>query len=534
MASTYVILFTVVLIKSLVKETNMNFQWSVGANSVVKVDAFDEEYWAQACNQFKEIDLSGGDPLGRTDRFIAKKIGGGRLVRDLFYIFHKREFEIKTDVRANLEIVKGLIEQSQTLPDFPTLRETTVGNKLEAAMAAKYYAQELTKRIPDVVLDMAKEVGEEQENLDEANEKLDVLYDTKLDDQQQIDPNDPELLEAIEVVNEAQENMTEVLERLEDSMNQNEGSIMVALSDGAQKTQCDLIETLTYVKAFTRAAGGSGYEIDLESLKWAKAAAQAMPALNHFADLLGWGQRTMRGLWRNSMRSATNPAGVKAKEFNPKKVLFKEKMSLMGAFGIARKIGAQIRFGNNALMHYHREGGQEQEGLGDVYFMIDVSGSMSDKEVQTLIAIMWAMLEICRKDNRRFVACQYAGWGQYSIWSAPVDGEPADPQGLAGMLSRKYTGGTEPYQPMAELLKQIIANEVKGDLVNFTDGHFAEIDAETMSLVKKARENGTRLFTVNSGYGTNANAEAYSDLCMTVVDLYQKKEALIDLMKSIV
>jgi hypothetical protein len=326
------------------------------------------------------------------------------------------------------------------------------------------------------------------------------------------------------------------LMELDETASSSQGAIGVAVQGALEETDTQLEQVLAFVKSFTEAAGGDVSDgIDLEALKWAKRALADCPAMNDFAELLGWGQRTMRGLWRDSLKSKADPAGIKPKVYDPQTVVMTEQTAVQGGYGKAMQVDARIRLTEDKLLHYHKEGGEEQEGLGDVWFLIDVSGSMSNQEVQTIMAIAWGMIEACRKDDRGFGSIQFAGWDQFEAWQAPHKGDKADPEGLYNSLRRKFSGGTEPYGPLGHALDCIIENDQSADVVIFTDGHFGSPDAEFIGKLAEVQNDiSTRIFTVNSGGGYNEQAQKFSDLCLSVDDLYGSREKLIELMRSIV
>ncbi len=527
----------------------MSNLWQAGQDSIWKLGAFDKLFWDQACAVFKEADMSGSDnPLQSAEEFISKKIGGGRLIHDLFQLLHKRDIEQKAHTPANLAPVKTLVDMALNMDDLEAIKQTTVGNKLEAALAARDLATRLSDKMPKPLKDQAKRIEKEQEKLAAAEIALDEaleMYDNRIDEIQgngeSVEDYDTteadELIEKLrQLIEDRQGEVDEALGAYEEIETGSQGAVGLAVKGAVEETDEALDNIMTFVKAFSRTAGGNVDQgIDLEMLKWARQAVQNAPAMQDFSELLGWGQRIMRGLRRESLKATTEPAGIKAKTYNPQTVVMTEQVGLMGGYGKALQVEARTRLAEEKILHYHKEGGEDVEGLGDVIFLQDVSGSMSQREVQTILAISWGMIEACRKDDRGFTAIQFAGYRQWDAWTMPREGEAADPEGLYKSLTRKFSGGTEPYQPLEHALDLVINGDSNADIVIFTDGVFGQPTQEVLGKIDESKaKTSTRIFTVNSGGGTNAQAEKFSDLCLYVEDLYGSREKLIELMKKIV
>ena len=519
--------------------------WQSGKDSIWKVGAFDRLDWERACEIFAGEGAT-DNPLADADDYISRKIGGGHLIKDAFHLLHKRTNEKRAHVPANLQATEKVIDMAQNMGDeLDAIKSSTVGKKLESAMAARDLATRLAKKLPRDLKNGARSVEQAQEKLDAATDSLDEILDAldaELAEAFDISPDeiegayDEKIGDANGLMDKLKDELEAALAELDETASSTQGAIGLAVKGALEETDEQLEQVLAFVKSFTEAAGGdcSG-GIDLEALKWAKKALKHCPAMNDFAELLGWGQRTMRGLWRDSLKAKADPSGIKPKAYDPQKVVMTEQAALQGGYGIASQVDARIRMTEDKLLHFHREGGEEQEGLGDVWFLIDVSGSMSNREIQTIMAIAWGMIEACRRDDRGFGSIQFAGCDQYEAWQAPRKGDPADPEGLYNSLRRKFSGGTEPYQPLEYALNCIMENGQSADVVLFTDGYFATPGDEILAKIVEVQQvTSTRIFTVNSGDGNNTEAEKFSDLAITVQDLYGSREKLIELMKSIV
>lgn len=519
--------------------------WQNNRDSIWKINAFDKAYWNQACDMFAGAGAT-DNPLEDADSYLSRKVGGGRLIRDTFYLLYKRNIEKRTNVPANLQTTEKVLDMAQNMGnELGAIKLATVGNKLEAAMAARDLATRLAKKLPRDLKDDARKVETAQEKLDAATEGLDEILDVmdaelEFPGQSAVDEiegaYEQKIEEANGLIDKLEGELETALAEMDENASSAQGALGVAVKCALEESDEQLEQVITFVKAFSNIAGGDCSDgIDLEALKWARKALQDCDTFSDFSDLLGWGQRAVRGLWRDSLKSKTDPAGIKSKSYDPQKVLQSEQLALQGGLGQAMQVDARLRLTEDKILHFHRSGGQEQEGLGDIIVLQDMSGSMSNREVQTILSLSWALVEVCKKDNRNFTAIQFAGRNNYTIWKAPRKGDPADPEGLYRSLTRQIIGGTEPYQPLSEALDIILEDGQAADICVFTDGAFASPPPEIFAKIAEAQsQSSVRIFTINSGGGHNIEAKKFSDLTLSVNDLFGSREKLIELFRGII
>jgi hypothetical protein len=515
--------------------------WQDKQETVWRLNAFDKVYWNEACAMFSDDSTD----LDAADDYISRKVGGGRLIRDTFHLLHKRNVDKRSSVPGDLQAVEKVLDMALNMDELETLKASTVGNRLESAIAARDLATRLAKSLPRDLRNKARGVEQAQEKVDAATSALDEILDDRDAELGCLGEQAPDELvaayeqkigEANDLLDKLEANLGEAIDDLDESASQSQGAIGVAVQEALEETDEQLEQVIAFVKAFTEAAGGEvNGGIDLEALKWAKQALKDCPAMTDFADILGWGQRTMRAIWRDSLRSKADPAGIKPKQYDPQTVVMTEQTALQGGYGKPMQVDARMRLTEDKILHYHKEGGEEQEGLGDCHLMIDVSGSMSNQELQVAFAMQWGLLEAFKKDDRGLSSTQFAGHRQFETWQAPRNGDPADPEGLYKSLSRKFSGGTEPYGPLESILNSIIESGDKADVVIYTDGYFAAPSPEILGKIDEVKAlTSSRIFVINSGIGSNDQAEKFADLSIYVSSLYEDRSKIVELFKSIV
>ena len=105
----------------------------------------------------------------------------------------------------------------------------------------------------------------------------------------------------------------------------------------------------------------------------------------------------------------------------------------------------------------------------------------------TAVALGWALLEICRRDQRNSYSLPFSGSGQFHVWQAPRSGQP-DPQGLLDHLAHFYNGGTEPYRPLLKALGLIADGNLRAHILIITDGAFDEPSDDFLKRVAEVRQ----------------------------------------------
>jgi uncharacterized protein with von Willebrand factor type A (vWA) domain len=141
-------------------------------------------------------------------------------------------------------------------------------------------------------------------------------------------------------------------------------------------------------------------------------------------------------------------------------------------------------------IRHRRYAGQEKQGRGPLVLVRDESGSMEGDPHATAVALEWALLEICRRDNRAFFSIPFSSSGQFHVWQAPRPGMP-DPQGSLDHLAHFYNGGTEPYQPLLKAMELIAGGNLRADDLIITDGAFGEpLEKHGRNLLRAARDGG--------------------------------------------
>ncbi len=511
--------------------------WQTNNDSIWKINAFDRAYWLKACEMFAGEGAS-DNPLEDADDYLSNKIGGGRLIKDTFHLLYKRSNEKRGSIPANLQTTERIIDMAQNMDELDALKSETVGNKLESAMAARDLATRLAKKLPRDLKQDARNVQQAQEKLDAATEALDEILDIM--DAAELpesgEDTDQKISDANTLIDKLESELETALADMEETASASQGALGVAVKDALEESDEQLEQVLTFVKAFTEAAGGdvSG-GIDLDALKWAKKAMADCPMLNDFAELLGWGSRVTRGLWRDSLKGKADPAGIKATAYDPQTTLQTEQTALQGGYGKAMLVDARMRLSEEKILNYYKENGEEESGLGDCFYLTDVSGSMSNKEVQTALGLLWGLVEIFRKDDRELTAIQFAGHSQYEVWEMPGKNDGPDLAGLYRALTRNFSGGTEVFQPLTYCLDKILETGQDADIVIFTDGMIDEPPQEFLDKLEQVKlETSVKVFAINSYGGSNTELEKFSDVVLDVKSFYDDKAKIVELLRGVV
>jgi hypothetical protein len=132
--------------------------WQASSESIWKISVFDRMYWDAACELYAGEGAT-DNPLQAASDYISRKVGGGHLVKDIFHLLHKRNVDKRGHVPANLQATEKIIDMAQNMgEELDAIKAATVGNKLEAAMAACDLAKRLAKSLPSDLKDDARSV----------------------------------------------------------------------------------------------------------------------------------------------------------------------------------------------------------------------------------------------------------------------------------------------------------------------------------------------------------------------------------------
>ena len=462
-----------------------------------------------------------------------RQLGANKLPQDLFLALYnkympKQRGHVSPDLLQTQTLVDGLVNS----PAFNSAKAQTQGDKALSMMLAldmtMNFVKELDRELKDAGQNAAKEEQAQQEQKEEESQQ-DGAGDGQgegQDDSQQDGAGDGQG----EGQDDSQQEQGEAAQAYQDLAQASKARIQKALNSSIESTVEKSEQKIAFAKAFSKAAGNDG-KIDSSIIKEAMKAFADLKDLEGFeelADILGWSNRFLTGLKRKADKPQFKPSKMAGMELNPNTIDQRELQALNGVLGPMEKLMAVERLANDSLMHRSTEGEENEDKKGGVVLMGDESTSMGGREIITLKALTWALVSKMREDDRDFTSVQFAGEDDYTVWTAPK-GNEQDLEGLTNIMSRSHSGGTEPYSPMLDIFERIETGMIdKSDIVIITDGLFDEPLPEFLQKVQQIKEEfGVKIFTINV-WGENTEAQKFSDLCLSVDDLYLNRAELAE------
>jgi uncharacterized protein with von Willebrand factor type A (vWA) domain len=143
---------------------------------------------------------------------------------------------------------------------------------------------------------------------------------------------------------------------------------------------------------------------------------------------------------------------------------------------------------------------------GPVVVLIDESSSMDGERELMAKAIGLAIISIARFDGRNAALIEFSSHGQQR--TTHFEPGEANLEGVVGLLTHFYGGGTDFDAPILAALKLTGTGSIRdqsgderyrqADVIIISDGE-APLEAMTIELIKRHREDGVRLFAICVG-----------------------------------
>jgi uncharacterized protein with von Willebrand factor type A (vWA) domain len=515
--------------------------WRVEVESVFQADRFDLLDWRRGCEavpRAKQADQEAQDELC------------GHPVQDGFFGLYKAAPRLKEPAPSGLQPLADLFRRGMETPEWARLRDSCRGDEVASAIGAIAFFEEVIKSLPEEVRRAAKEVAERAREAGEAEaqeaalqELLSLILERKGEAERKGDEAEAlHLAEEAQAISEVLQNLQERLEvaqkeakealsAYEALAEEKSAQIANALNKASGEARKEAQEASVFVRGFSLAAGGDATYVSPEVARAAFEALRRNPNLKRLAEMLGWARRVVRAEWRKSPRARTEMTGYKIHHLRP------EEMAPVEWTYLASRVPALIadwqRRASDGSIRHRRFEGLEKKGRGPLVIVRDESDSMRGAPHSLAVALEWALLEVSRADNRRFISIPFSGSGEFHVWEAPPPGRP-DPEGLLSHLSHFYGHGTEPYAPLEKALELIEAGDLRADVLIITDARFGTPPEGFLSSLKVARgRRPLRVVAVVVGVDIS-KAKKFADRVIRVDDLVKNRELLRSAIREVV
>jgi uncharacterized protein with von Willebrand factor type A (vWA) domain len=469
----------------------------------------------------------------------------GQAAQDTFFALHNRYPTLKKSPGKQLTPLKKMLEAGMNTPAWDKIKQGSTGNMAFSALTAAQLTKRLYDAMPPDAKQAAKEQCKYQSEADEANATAQELQKTIDMLEQALEQADGEQAEAMQEMaqklesemseaqaqyEQAQGNADQAQEQYEQAMEQSAAQMHYSIEDAIEDTDKEAKNLIAFAKSFGIVGGGTGDNVSLEALKAASQVLDTKPQLSELADFLGWAKKAVLAAARESIEGSTHMAGYAPDSLDISRLHRVEFMNFIGAFGKTRQADFAARASSASVLHRERDG-DGKSNKGDVYILRDESGSMMKNDHLLALGIEFAIAQVAKKESGRSVtSVPFSGRGHWHMYRYP---DKPDFQGLTNHLRTRYSGGTEPYEPLEAIVNEIVEKELPADILVITDASISPPPQEILDKLAQARsQSSVKIVAVAIGVST-ANLEEWADVVVPVTSLWAGRNELRTALKAI-
>jgi len=435
---------------------------------------------------------------------------------------------------AGEAVLYSLFHRAEELPEWKRLRLMVGMDPVAAAFGAAHFVTDLIDKLPPEVQEAMEASQQAQDQMQNLQDRIDAAQALASGGGSPNGMSSDQLQSLIQQL-EAQ------LQQAKTQAAANEQAALNALDAAKARTNQSLAQAINNsaedLSALQKAAGefGVGWGIggtggatreQISGLHELAEYLRRSPSVKLILESLGWAKSLVTRERRKSTRGRETFTHFKVQDLNLETLSPDELVSMI-AFDPSSPIYVDFlcRALDGDLLHAQFEG-DDHAGRGPIVFLRDESGSMHGARRATACALQMALMIDARKEGRRFVSIPFSDVGQFQVYDP---GQKPDPQGLMEHLDTTYGGGTEPYTPLSAAIRLIREDPSlrEGDILAITDGEFGQPPAEFLRELEEARKQpGLKLITVViNGHPGQAD---FADKIVLIGDIVRERERLAE------
>jgi uncharacterized protein with von Willebrand factor type A (vWA) domain len=458
-----------------------------------------------------------GNPIELTDEQ-REKAKDYTFWEDLFgdtfralHTYEGPELENQDSIKPSRELNRRIMQQVISSDAFEKIRPQTRHDDMSSAFTAMSMTESLREMMSNELQEFilrAQQMGENEEQIENAQEALDALRDQIA---QQGGAPTPQQKQAMQqAAQQKSQARGELAQQAAQQQTQGMGvDVMEAINEAVE----DANESAQMISQMPGTEPGTGERMSPDQMlelaeKW-----KANPEMKQIAQMVGRMQRDIRYKRTNRIVGGREEIiDVKLGDDLPL-LLPIEKMKLRNP--LLRRDFIR-RYYERSLVQYETQGYAEA-GRGPVIVCIDGSGSMQGMENIWARSVALSLIVIAKREKRDAAAVEFSSSGQVQRWDFFAN-EPISPEKVLDFSSHFFNGGTDITQGLTSSKELIdtVAEFKKADVVLATDGHdyYREDDEE---LRREFVERGIRIHGVAIGMESN---EYLEKMCESVVSAW--------------
>lgn len=452
---------------------------------------------------------------------------------------------IKPTPPQGMAVLHSLFRRAEELPEWKRLRLVVGMDPIAAAFGAAHFVTDLIDKLPPEVKEAMEAAQRAQDRVRELQDRMEVAQSLAASagqaGRQSQDGAGASPGMSQQELHDLIDQIREQLADARDQASTSERGALDALDAAKARTSQSLVQSLNHsaddLSTLQKAAREFGVGWGLGSTRGATrdqvAGLQELaeylrksPSVRLILESLGWAKSLVTRERRKSTRGRETFTHFRVQDLDLA-TLSPDELVQMIAFDRSSPVYLDFlcRALDGDLLHAQFEG-EDYAGRGPMVFLRDESGSMRGLRRATGCALQLALMLEARREGRRFVAISFSDIGQFEIYDP---GHKPDPHELVTHLDTTYGGGTDPYGPLTAAIQLIREDPAlrEGDILAITDGQFGSPPEEFLHELEQARkEPGLKLIAVVIN-GRPGQAD-FADKVVMVSDIVRDRERLAE------
>ncbi len=491
------------------------------SNQNIETDSFDREL-------FGELEATSEELRNLIERGSHLLPNFRSLILDLFASFYK--YNVITlpedEVKRSVLMGRKLIEKAISSEDYKELREETILNDFNSAIATLTLGGEIIKWVKSEEGLSEKSLIKEWE-LEKAEENLDELKD------------EVETWEEIEKKKSSNKSLKEGKKKTQFELRSQEGELKDLQKEQKERLERMDLKLQNLVRSSSRQTSERVDEVEKELMEWG--ASMGMPEEKPIGEKLDLAEKLFKN--EKLRKLALLVGSLKEEMFSSRRKIWSKRGSEVYDISLGNDIGRIIpaelsflrhkalrkdflkRLIEGRLLQYYLK---EEKGRGPLVVCVDGSSSMEGHKEMWAKAVCLSLLEIARRQRRKFCVIVFSSKGTpLKVFGSGVKDnwrmKDEDIIELAGYFPGGGTDFEDPLDKALEFLKE--SRFKRGDIVFITDGECDVRDEWLNAFLDKKNKLKFKVFSVLidlTGRETVESLKKFSDKVTAISNLTSK------------
>ena len=424
------------------------------------------------------------------------------------------EDNLTTEAKVRNKVFRKLIET----PNFQALRNKTISNLFESALASKYLYPTIERMTEDLFLNSSS-FRDVMNDLQEVSELEEELKDDNVSDKDSI----------LKQISDLNDNIESALNEGDNFLNSFGASIdrgIEFFESNMKESMSNFSSILSFIDGFGKGNSKAEKLPIKDKMEIANSLVEC-PKFKQVCEALGRMQEMINKLPKIPTDKGYEYADISLGHSVPR-VLSSEKVLLTD-----NKIEDFFfkKFSSKSLLEFKTKG--YEEGKGPIIICLDESGSMKGEQDIWAKSFTMACLQLAYRQKRN---CCVIPFSSYVSNSFEFYYKDFDYKSMVKCCSLFLGGGTNYEQPLCKAVKYIKKSKSfkKADILFITDGDADSISSRTLNDLGELKSNETKIQAVLIGNDVEEDTiKTFADSIVRVENL-DKDNVIIDVFDNII